>query len=371
MRRLTQLLIAALGLLVVVPAGAQDAAARFAPPASAAAVPEPRPEDSNARRTKTQPGNNAPFWRGVHDSGTQPGISNLPGKEQGVLVQPFVKYPGSLTTNAGEAWRQVRNHWIIPYGGSLILIMLAALGLFYLAKGPLGHAENTGLRRIERFTYFERAAHWTNAIAFSVLAISGIVMAFGKFFVLPVIGHVLFGWLTYALKNLHNFFGPLFAVSLVIIFVTFVRDNLPQRGDMAWLLRMGGLLGGREMPSHRFNAVEKIIFWIGMFLLGGVVVGSGLVLDKVLPTLEYLRGDMQVAHMVHAAAAVLMIVVFLVHIYVGTIGMRGAYSAMREGSVDDEWAEEHHAYWYRDIREGRIPARRTPDPAEPGRPLET
>jgi formate dehydrogenase subunit gamma len=364
-----RLLIACLPLLLAGAALAQSgavaqddpAAARFSPPASVPAAPQPRPDDSNAVRAKTQPGNNAPFWRGVRDSGASQGIVNLPGAEQGVLIQPFVQYPGSRVTNAGEAWRQVRNRWIIPYGGSLVLIVLAGLALFYFGKGPIGHARNTGARRIERFTHFERAAHWLNAIAFCVLGVSGIVMAFGKFFLLPVIGHALFGWLTYALKTAHNFAGPLFAVSLLIVFITFLRDNFPRREDITWLLKLGGMLSGKEVPSHRFNAGEKLVFWGGVFFLGLIVVGSGLVMDKLIPGMVYLRDDMQVAHMIHAVAAVAMVAMFLGHIYIGTIGMRGAYRAMRDGYVDDDWAAEHHELWYRDIRSGKIPAQRTPE----------
>jgi formate dehydrogenase subunit gamma len=340
--------------------------ARFEPPPQAASAPLPRTDETNAQRAKTQPGNNAPFWRGVHDSGTRPGTVNLPGAEKGVLVQPFVQYPGSRYTNAGEAWRQVRNRWVIPYGGALLLIALGALALLYYARGPLGQAENTGVRRIERFTYFERAAHWANAIAFSVLALSGIVMAFGKFIVLPLTGHVLHGWLSYALKTLHNFFGPLFVVSLIIIFVTFVRDNVPRKGDLRWIAQGGGAFGGREVPSHRFNGGEKVVFWLGVFVLGAVMAASGLVLDKLVPGLAYWRSDMQIAHMVHSVAAMLTMVVFAAHIYLGTIGVRGAYRAMRDGYVDDEWAREHHALWYEDIEAGRIPAQRTSSSAHGG-----
>ncbi|MGM9451332.1 hypothetical protein RRF55_27665, partial [Klebsiella sp. K47] len=76
--------------------------------------------------------------------------------EAGNLIQPFVQYPGSLLTNAGEAWRQVRNQWIIPYGGALILIALGAVGIFYWRKGSIRlHGSETG-RKIERFTAFER-----------------------------------------------------------------------------------------------------------------------------------------------------------------------------------------------------------------------
>ncbi|TFZ03963.1 formate dehydrogenase subunit gamma [Ramlibacter humi] len=327
-------------------------------------------EQTNGQRNRVQPGNNAPMWRQVQNG--MEGYSSLPkseAPEAGVLIQAPVQYPGSRFTTAGEAWRQVRNRWLIPYGGSLILITLGALAIFYFAKGPVGqHDPDTG-RKIERFTPFERAAHWANAIAFVALMITGIVMAFGKFFLLPILGGTLFGWLTWLLKTLHNFAGPLFAVSLVIVFFTFLRDNWPQKGDLHWLARAGGMLGkpGQEPPSHRFNAGEKIVFWGGVLFLGAIVVASGLVLDKLIPNLAYTRATMQVAHMVHAVATVLMMCLFLGHIYLGTIGMRGAYSAMRNGYVDEEWAREHHAYWYEDIRAGRIPAQRS-TPREGGAP---
>ncbi|MBH2009528.1 MAG: formate dehydrogenase subunit gamma [Xanthomonadaceae bacterium] len=320
---------------------------------------------TNGERARVQPGNNAPMWRQVGAGVT--GYSSLPkaqAPEAGNLIQPFVQYPGSRLTNAGEAWRQVRNHWLIPYGGALLLIVLGAIALFYMGKGSIKlHGAKTG-RRVERFTPFERSAHWANAIAFSILAISGIVMAFGKFFALPVMGGMLFGWLAYALKNLHNFAGPVFVVSLLIVFFTFVRDNLPSRGDLRWLLQGGGMFSGKEVPSHRFNAGEKLVFWGGVFFLGMVVVASGLVLDKLLPGLVYERGTMQIAHMVHAVATVLMMAMFTGHIYMGTIGMEGAYEGMRTGYVDETWAKEHHEFWHDDIKAGRIPAQRS-EPAPP------
>jgi formate dehydrogenase subunit gamma len=335
------------------------------PPAGFVAPAEPKPDESNADRGKTQPGNNAPFWRAVRESGNQVGYSSLPGAEQGVLIQQFVQYPGSRYASAGEAWRQVRNQWILPYGGSLLLVVVVAMGLFYWRKGALGgHEADTG-RVIERFTPLERSAHWLNAIAFVILGVSGVVMAFGKFFLLPLLGGTLFGWLTYALKNAHNFAGPLFAVTLVIVIVTFVRDNLPAKGDMQWLMRGGGLLGEHEVPSHRFNAAEKALFWMGVFLVGLVVVGSGLVLNKLIPGLGDTRGQMQIAHMVHAVASIVMMAMFLGHIYIGTIGMKGAYRGMRTGYVDEGWAKEHHEWWYDDIKAGKIPAQRSAKPSPP------
>ena len=325
---------------------------------------------TNAERAKVQPGNNAPMWRQV-GSGVS-GFTSLPkseAPEAGNLIQPFVKYPGSNLTNAGEAWRQVRNNWLIPYGGSLLLIVLLAIGIFYYSKGMIkNHAPDTG-RKIERFTPFERAAHWSNAIAFVALAVSGVVMAFGKFFLLPIMGGTLFGWLTYALKNLHNFAGPLFAVSLVIVFFTFLKDNMPSKGDLAWLLKGGGILQGKEVPSHRFNAGEKLVFWGGVLFLGVIVVASGLVLDKLIPGLIYERSTMQIANMIHGLSTVLMMAMFIGHIYIGTIGMQGAYQGMRTGYVDETWAKEHHEYWYDDVKAGKIPAQRS-EPAAPSQTVQ-
>ena len=319
-------------------------------------------EQTNGERAKVQPGNNAPMWRQVGQGVT--GYSSLPkseAPEAGNLIQPFVQYPGSRVTNAGEAWRQVRNNWIIPYGAALFAIVLLALGIFYAVKGPLGNEyPEAGARRIERFTPFERAAHWSNAFAFCALAISGIVMAFGKFFLLPILGGTLFGWLTYALKNVHNFMGPLFAVSLLVIVLTFVKDNIANRADFTWLAKGGGMLGGdHQVPSHRFNAGEKGLFWWGITIPGIVVVLTGLVLDKLIPGFGDVRSDMQIAHMIHAVLSIWMMALICGHIYMGTVGMRGAYKAMRTGYVSDAWAKEHHELWHDDVQAGKIPRQRS------------
>lgn len=341
-------------------AQAQPAAdAAKGPPAGFTAPADPKPDENNAQRAKTQPGNNAPFWRAVRDSGDAQGLTTLPGAEKGVLVQKFVQYPGSRFTTAGEAWREVRNRWILPYGGALLFIVALALALFYWRRGPLGHDHPETGMKIERFTPLERAAHWSNAGAFVALAVSGIVMAWGKFFLLPILGATLFGWLAYALKNVHNFLGPLFAVSLVIVLVTFVKDNIANLNDLKWLKNAGGLLGDKEVPSHRFNPAEKGMFWWGMAVPGAVVVGSGLVLDQLLPGLLYERGTMQIAHMLHAVGAVVMMTGLLGHIYMGTVGTRGAYKAMRTGYTTEGWAKEHHELWLDDIKAGKIPAQRS------------
>jgi len=370
-RSLAALLFAACAALASVGAHAQSVAPAAAKTGvQSANIFEVKPDastepgyaaQSNAERTKVQPGNNAPVWRQVGEGVS--GFTSLPSREApeaGNLIQPFVQYPGSSLTNAGEAWRQVRNNWLIPYGGSLLIIIMLALTFVYFAKGPMKTTLPATGRKIERFTPFERAAHWANAIAFVMLGVSGVVMAYGKFFLLPIMGSTLFGWLTYALKNLHNFAGPLFAVSMVVVFFTFVKDNWPEKGDLQWVLKGGGMLGGGHAPpTNRFNPGSKIIFWGGVFFLGSIIVASGFVLDMIVPGLIYERATMQIAHMIHGVVSILLLAMFLAHAYLGSIGMDGAYDGMRHGYVDEAWAKQHHEYWYDDVKSGKIPAQRT------------
>ena len=153
---------------------------------------------------------------------------------------------------------------------------------------------------------------------------------------LPVMGATLFGWLSFALKTLHNFAGPVFAVALILFAVKYLADNLPRAGDLGWLKKAGGMFGGHRVASHRFNAGEKIVFWIGGIVLGLVVVGSGLVLNGLVPGFGETRAGMQVSLMIP-----------------------GALDAMKTGYVDESWAKEHHELWYDDIKAGKIPAVRS------------
>jgi formate dehydrogenase subunit gamma len=295
-------------------------------------------QDSQAQRQQVQPGNNAPVWREVR-SGKE-GITTVKGRETGVLIQTW-----------GQTWRKLRNGPITLYGGWLVVLVLIALGLFYKLHGPIGlHSAPTG-KMIERFSSFERIAHWSMAISFCILGLSGLTMLFGKYVLMPVIGHTLFSWLAELGKNLHNFVGPIFLFSIVVFVVKFIRDNIPRGYDITWLAKGGGVLSGEVVPSGRFNAGEKIWFWGGVIGLGTISCASGLVLD--FPNFDQTRALMMLANIVHVIAAILFIVWSFTHIYLGTLGTTGAYAAMRDGYVDETWAREHAQYWYDDVKAGR------------------
>jgi formate dehydrogenase subunit gamma len=180
-----------------------------------------------------------------------------------------------------------------------------------------------------------------------VLGISGLVMLFGKHIVLPVIGHTLFAWITALMKNLHNFIGPLFILSIVLFVIIYIRHNFPSKGDLQWILNAGGLINGKHIPAGRFNAGEKGWFWVGVICLGTVMSVSGVVL--LFPNFDQVRATMQLANVVHGVAAALFIAMSLAHIYIGTLGMEGAYQGMRTGYVDESWLKEHHEYTYNEV----------------------
>lgn len=300
-----------------------------------------------------QPFNNAPLWREVRKEG-QEHYTSVKGREAGVLVQ-----------SAGDTWRKIRNGPVTFYGGWLLVIVVLAIAALYFAKGPIRLSEKPTGRLMQRFTSVERAIHWSTAISFCVLALTGLLMLFGKHFLLPVIGYTLFGWLTALGKNLHNFIAPLFIVSVVAMIFMWAKDNLPRPGDLQWFARAWAFIMQKDHPpSGRFNAGEKTWFWGGVLGLSVVSAVTGLIL--LFPNFDQTRATMQDAWVIHAVSALVYVVMALGHIYVGTIGVEGAYQSMRTGYVDEVWARDHHLWWYEEQKaklSGRRPATGGPVPA--------
>ena len=256
-----------------------------------------------------------------------------------------------LVEDQGQWWRAIRNGPVTFYGGIALLVMPALLLLFFVIKGPIKlHDKPTG-RLIERFNSAERMAHWTMAISFTVLALTGIVILFGKYVLLPLLGASVFSWITVVGKNIHNFVGPLFLFSIVVFFFIYVKDNFLNGNDFTWLSKLGGMLSGNHVPSGRFNGGEKMWFWLGVVILGLGVSVSGVIL--LFPNWNTGRDLMAQANLAHAIGAVTFAALSLAHIYMGSIGTEGAYQGMRNGSVDETWAKEHHALWYDEVKSGK------------------
>ena len=293
-------------------------------------------------RAVNQPGNNAPFYREVRGGPQTPyTTSSAQGRETGVLIQSW-----------GDTWRRIRNGPVTFYGGWLVLLVLAAIAGFYTIFGAVKVQEPLTGRMIPRFSRADQIVHWSVAISFCILGLSGLIMFFGKHVLLPVIGYPLFGWLTALSKNLHNFVAPFFIVSIIAMVLLYVKDNLPKAYDLKFLLNAFAVMAkGKHIPTGRFNGGEKVWFWGGVVVLSVVVTWSGLIL--LFPNFDQTRAIMQEAWIWHACAALLYISISFGHMYLGTIGLQGSYQAMRTGWVDESWAKEHHQIWYEEIKSGR------------------
>ena len=321
----------ALGVAALLAAGAAFAQSPAVNPAEADMAKQ------QAQRQLTQPLNNQPVWSEVRSGAKQ--YTSIRGRETDILVQP-----------QGQTWRAARTP-IAFVGGLLFALAVGGLAGFYLWRGPLTVTRKPGDRVIERFTPMDRYAHWLLAITWVTLAVTGMIMTFGKNIVLPLIGYTLFSWLAMLAKNLHNFVGPVLIVAVPLMFVRYVRYNGVSADDVRWFVNIVGYFKGHEHPSGKFNAGEKLVFWALLVVLTTVLVVTGLIL--VFPNFDQTRSTMQWSNVLHMVAAYLSIALACVHIYLGTIGMKGAYDAMRYGYVDESWAEHHHKKWYDDVVAGR------------------
>ncbi len=275
------------------------------------------------------------------------GLGTIPDVKSYVLEHP-----------AGRSWREwheVTLRWI---GAIVILGAILLLVIFYLVRGTVRiQAGRSGIK-ILRFTAFERFIHWLTAVCFVVQAITGLNITFGKPLLLPLLGPEAFTtWSEWA-KYAHNFLSFPFTIGVVLIFFTWIAGNIPNSVDIDWVKRGGGIVGHDDPPAYRFNAGQKAIYWIQV-LGGTAMVITGYLL--IFPFYGTDVASMQLAEIVHAGIAMFYIAAIIGHIYIGTLGMEGAFEGMGEGSVDLNWAKQHHALWLEEMQQDeRRPVRTQP-----------
>jgi formate dehydrogenase subunit gamma len=259
------------------------------------------------------------------------GRCTLPDRKACTIEQP-----------AGRDWRhfhEVTLRWI---GGIVILGILAILIIFYLWRGMVRIESGRSGRTIVRFNAFERFVHWMTATCFIILAISGLNITFGKPLLLPLMSPEAFtAWSEWA-KYAHNYLSFPFTIGVFLIYFMWIAGNIPNRVDVEWFRRGGGIVGHDHPPAYRFNGGQKMVYWI-VVLGGSAVAVSGYVL--MFPFYGTGIQNMQAAEIVHGVVAMLFVAAMLGHIYIGTIGMEGAFEAMGTGTVDLNWAKEHHSLW--------------------------
>src|SRR5436190_10941960 len=280
------------------------------------------------------------------------GQIDIPNPRARVLEQP-----------AGRLWdhfHEVTLHWL---GAIVILGMVAALGAAYLIMGRLRISKGRSGQTVPRFSAFERFSHWLTAVSFVVLGLTGLNITFGKIVLPPMIGPEAFSSVAQAAKYVHNFVSAPFVIGLALIVGLWIRDNVPQKVDIDWVKQGGGFIKAKHAPSGRFNAGEKLVFWFALGA-GAAVIISGYLL--IFPFYVTDIAGMQIAQVVHAMIAVLFVAVIIGHIYIGTLGMEGAFEAMATGEVDINWAKEHHDIWLEEqLSKGRVSARSGQSSAAP------
>lgn len=260
------------------------------------------------------------------------GRISIPDAKASVLMQP-----------AGREWREFHNTTMFWTGAVSVLGMLGLLVIFYMVRGRIMIDAGPSGRTITRFNSFERFIHWMTAGTFMVLALTGLNVAFGKYLLLPLIGPEAFTTVSQLGKYAHNYLAFPFMIGVVFMFLVWVKDNLPSSIDAAWIAAGGGLFSkGVHPPAKKFNAGQKLIFWT--VIVGGVALSiSGVVL--LFPFYQTTIENMQLAQIVHGLVGAVIVAIMIAHIYIGSVGMEGAFDAMGSGEVDVNWAKEHHSLW--------------------------
>ena len=271
------------------------------------------------------------------DNSVVSGRTTIPDREAGVLIKPDNK-----------AWAVLQGSTLHTLSIVAVVGMIVLLTLFYLVRGKIRVDSGLSGRTILRFNWVERFAHWTLASTFIILALTGLNLIIGKSVILPLFGEGAFGTLSAWGKIAHNYLAWPFMVALVMIILLWIIHNIPDKVDMEWIKQGGGLLKkGVHPPARKFNAGQKVIFW--SVVVGGIGLSyTGFML--LFPAIAGSAADWQFYQIIHALIAAALSAIVIAHIYIGSVGMEGAFDAMGSGEVDENWAKEHHSLWVEEVK---------------------
>jgi len=293
-------------------------------------APQAMADGSESAAKVVNPG--AELWREVRQrEAPLAGATQVAGMDSGVLINV-----------RGEQWRQFRMEKLIPAAGVLIGGVLGLILLYHLIRRGLPLEAGRSGKYLLRFKEIDRILHWYVASVFIFLALTGLILLTGRVVLIPVFGHEVFSVIASASKEGHNLFGPLFLLGVIGLLIRFVGKNFPGKGDMGWLLKAGGMFGGKHPSAGFFNAGEKIWFWLVIFI-GLTLSATGLILE--FPFFGQDRPIMELSLVLHGVGAVLLIAGLCGHVYLGVAGMEASLESMTTGYVDVNWARQHHDQW--------------------------
>lgn len=274
----------------------------------------------------------AELWRDIRQrDAALEGISQVKGVDTGILIN-----------TQGDQWARFRVNNLVFYATASMFSMAFILMLSYMVRGKVGIEGGLSGRMLHRFNDYERVVHWTLALVFLFLAITGLILLLGRSLLIPLLGQEIFSLFASASKEGHNLFGPIFIASLLMMLLSFAKRNIYEKGDLTWLLKGGGMIGKSHISVGFFNMGEKSLYWM-VILIGLLLSVSGMIL--VSPSFGQGRLIMELSHVVHVVSALVLIVASLGHMYMGSVGIEGALEGMKTGYVDVNWAKAHHDRW--------------------------
>ena len=308
--------------------------------------------DANAQIPVPNPGTG--LWEDVRQRNSEvSGTTQVQGVDSGTLINA-----------SGERWRQFRMNQLVPYSAYLLAAAIVLIILFRLFRGQVEIEGGPSDKKLFRFNFNQRAAHWLLAVLFIILSLTGLMLLYGRFVLIPLLGPEGFSITATVARRIHNFTGPLFGIAVLMMFFTYVKRNILKKVDLAWFASGGGFMVHKHVGSGYFNGGEKAWFWLTI-LGGAVIVITGLILN--FPNFEFSRSTLEISHVLHTISAMIVLAVALGHIYMGTIGVEGAYEAMATGYCDANWAKEHHDHWYEDMISGKDPHSDIEESSQPQR----
>ncbi len=276
------------------------------------------------------------LWRAVRQRNFD-GLQGLSSSSQAKSMGA-----GSLIDAKGQEWRGFRQNWLLPYGGYFLLGVTGFLLFLYVVIKKVKISNGRSGKTISRLSTMQRISHWFMVILIGFMALTGLLLLFGRFVAIPILGLDGFAFVASASKEGHNLFGPLVIISLVLMLVYFIRHNWPAKGDLKWLFSLGGLFSKKHLEIGFFNAGEKLLFWFTI-LLSVVLSITGLLL--LFPYYAQTEAYTQLAIVIHAITALLLIALAFAHVWM-VVMVEGTMDAMKDGKVDENWAKSHHSRWY-------------------------
>lgn len=203
--------------------------------------------------------------------------------------------------------------------------------------------------KVDRYTAGARINHWITAVSLVLLALSGLALFHPSLFFLTG----LFGG-GQATRTIHPWIGVVLFFSFAGLFVRFFRANLWEHTDNVWLARIKDVLGGHEdkLPEiGKYNAGQKVVFWSMSILIIALITSGIVIWDQYFAEYSTIE-QKRVAVLAHALAAIIIICVWIVHVY-AAIWVRGTIGAMTRGQVTGGWAWRHHRKWLRELVSGK------------------